>query len=67
MSEQEHSDVAAATPGPRDSGVAHDSRSAHSLERSGYQEPQRDDPRQTSIRTGEPRRKPGDGNKKATT
>ena len=67
MSEQEHTDVAAAMPGARDSGVAHDSRSAHSLVRSGYQEPLRDEPRQISGRTGDPRRRPGDGKKPAAT
>ena len=67
MSEHEQSDGAAATPGARDADVAHDTRSAHSLERSGYQDPARDERDDTSGESGEPRRKPGDGKKEAAT
>ena len=66
MSEHEESKGAAA-PGARDADVAHDTRSAHSLAPSGYQDPARNEPAATSGDNREPRRKPGDGKKGAAT
>ena len=66
MAEHQQGDAAAATPGARDADVAHDTRSAHSLESSGYQHPARVGPADTAE-GGEPRRKPGDGKKEAST
>ena len=66
MAEHKQGDTAAATPGARDADVAHDTRSAHSLERSGYQHPARVEPADASE-GGEPRRKPGDGKEDAST
>ena len=66
MSEHKQGDGAAATPGARDADVAHDTRSAHSLEPSGYQDPARDESADASVKGGEPRRKPGDGKKDAS-
>jgi hypothetical protein len=62
MSEYEQVDEAgAANPGARDSGVAHDSRSAHTLESSGYQEPPGDEADESSGMPGAEvfRRRPG--------
>ncbi len=58
MSEYEQPDEdGAAEPGPRDAGVAHDGRSAHSLEVAGYQEPPGHD---ADEGVGAPRRTPGE-------
>lgn len=67
MSEHKQGDGAAATPRARDADVAHDTRSAHSLEHSGYQDPVRDEHTEAPVKAGEPRREPGDGKKEAST
>jgi len=67
MLEHEDSDGVAATPGARDADAAHDTRSAHSLEPSGYQDPARNQQAATSGDSGEPRRRPGDGKKESAT
>lgn len=66
MSEYKQGDGAgAAEPGARDSGAAHDDRSAHSLEVSGYQEPldEQGDDSPESTATAAPRRRPGEEKK----
>ena len=70
MPEYEQVDEAgAAKPGARDSGVAYDARSAHSLEPSGYQEPPSDESDESSESSGAEafRRAPGVGKREAAT